>query len=55
MKQIGRFILALLRELSDENAYARYLAREGRPHSGEEWRKFSDRRLREKYGQPKCC
>ena len=55
MKQIGRLLLTLLKELSDENAYARYLAREGRTHSPEEWRKFSDRRLREKYGQAKCC
>lgn len=55
MKRIGRFIVDLLRELSDENAYARYLAREGRTHSACEWRKFYDRRLREKYSQPKCC
>lgn len=55
MRRIGRLLLELLRELADENAYARYLAREGRPHSPDAWRKFCDRRLREKYGQPKCC
>jgi len=55
MRRIGRFILALLRELSDENAYRRYLAMEGRAHSGAEWRKFSEQRFRAKYMRAKCC
>lgn len=46
-------IWGLLRELSDETAYKRYLA--GRPASGEEWRRFSDRRHRAKYAKAKCC
>jgi hypothetical protein len=53
MRRIGRLILALLRELADENAYERYLA--GRPPSGEEWRKFTDERHRAKYMRAKCC
>jgi hypothetical protein len=48
-------MLALLRELSDENAYQRYLAAEQREHSAEEWRKFSEARLHAKYFRPKCC
>lgn len=55
MRRFGRLILALLRELADENAYERYLAKEGRPHSRDEWRKFSDQRLRAKYMRAKCC
>ena len=55
MKRIGKLILALLRELADENAYQRYLAMEGRTHSGAEWRRFSERRLRAKYLRAKCC
>ena len=55
MKRIGRFILALLRELSDENAYRRYLAMEGRTHSGAVWRKFPEQRFRAKYMRAKCC
>src|SRR2546421_7555358 len=55
MRRIGRLILALLRELSDENAYRRYLAMEGRTHSGAEWRKFSEQRFRAKYMRAKCC
>ena len=55
MRRIGKLILALLRELSDQNAYQRYLAMEGREHSGAEWRKFSERRFRGKYMRAKCC
>lgn len=55
MKRIGRLILELLRELSDENAYARFLVSEGRAPSGEAWRQFSDQRLRAKYMRAKCC
>ena len=55
MKRLGRLILALLRELADENAYQRYLEKQGRVHSGEEWRKFADCRLRAKYSRAKCC
>jgi hypothetical protein len=55
MKRLGRLILALLRELADESAYERYLVTQGRSHSREEWRKFSDRRLQSKYARAKCC
>jgi len=50
-----RFVRRLLKELADENAYQRYLAVHGREHSAEEWRRFSDERLRARYGQVKCC
>jgi hypothetical protein len=55
MRRIGSLILALLRELSDENAYNRHLAAHGVSHSGEEWRRFSEERLRAKYSRAKCC
>ena len=55
MKRLGRLIMALLRELADENAYQRHLDVHGRVHSGEEWRRFSEERLREKYAGAKCC
>jgi hypothetical protein len=48
-------IVDLLREISDQNAYARYLAARGVAHSGEEWRRFSDDRFRTKYRKAKCC
>lgn len=48
-------LLALLRELADENAYRRHLDAHGREPSREEWRRFSDERLRAKYARAKCC
>ena len=50
-----KLVLGLARELSDENAYRRHLISKGRPHSGEEWRKFSEARLRDRYARAKCC
>jgi hypothetical protein len=55
VRQFGRLVLALLRELADENAYQRHLAAHGRPHSAGEWKRFSDERLRSRYVRPKCC
>lgn len=55
LREFGAVLLAVLRELSDENAYRRHLAAQGRAHSAEEWRKFCDQRLRDKYLRPKCC
>ena len=55
MKRFVRLLWALLRELADENAYQRHLDSHGRPHSPEEWRCFSDERLRAKYARAKCC
>lgn len=55
LRTFGSLMLALLRELADENAYQRYLAVERRDHSAEEWRKFCETRLCAKYCRPKCC
>lgn len=48
-------ILDLLREIGDQNAYARHLAVHGRTHSGAEWRRFCDERFAAKYRKAKCC
>jgi len=55
LRRFGELALALLRELADENAYRRHLERHGREHSGAEWRRFSEERLRAKYARAKCC
>jgi len=55
MRRLWSLLVALLRELADENAYRRHLAAHGRTHSGEEWRRFSERHLRAKYSRAKCC
>jgi hypothetical protein len=55
IRTFGRFVLALLREIGDENAYRRHLAAHGVTHSGAEWRRFSEERMRAKYARAKCC
>ena len=55
LRELGRLLAGLLRELSDESAYQRHLQRHSRSHSAEEWRRFSEARLRARYSQPKCC
>jgi hypothetical protein len=55
LRQVLAGIMELLREIADQNAYARHLAAHGVAHSGAEWRKFSDERFRQKYQQVKCC
>jgi len=55
VRRLGRVLLGILRELADESAYRRHLAAHGRAHSGEEWRRFSEERLRAKFTRPKCC
>lgn len=55
LRRIGRVVVGLLKELSDEGAYARHLARRRVAHSPAEWRAFCDRRLRAKYARAKCC
>jgi uncharacterized short protein YbdD (DUF466 family) len=55
MSRLIRFLLTLLRELADENAYQRHLRTHHRDPSPEEWRRFCDERLRAKYARAKCC
>jgi hypothetical protein len=54
-RKIASGVLDLLREIGDENAYARHLCLHGATHSAAEWRKFSDERFRAKYQRAKCC
>jgi hypothetical protein len=55
LKRFARLVMALLRELGDENAYRRHLAAHGRAPSPAEWRRFSDQRLHARFIRPKCC
>ncbi|MGD0499750.1 MAG: hypothetical protein ABSC23_15080 [Bryobacteraceae bacterium] len=55
LRQIGKLLAALLRELADESAYQRHLQTHGLQKSPEEWRSFSDERLRARFSRPKCC
>jgi len=55
MRRLFRFVLDLLRELGDENAYRRHLEWHHREHSPAEWRRFSEERMRARYARAKCC
>ena len=55
LKRLGRILLGILKEIGDENAYARHLAAHGAVHSKEEWRRFSEARMKSKYMKAKCC
>jgi hypothetical protein len=55
LKKLLDIFWGILREISDESAYQRHLAAHGRAHSGVEWRRFSEERLRQKYQRARCC
>jgi hypothetical protein len=55
VRRLTSLLWGLLRELADENAYGRYLAVNGLAPSAEEWRRFSEQRLRAKFTRAKCC
>ena len=58
MVRIRRFwsiLMGILREISDESAYQRHLDRHRCEHSGQEYRRFAECRLRQKYQRAKCC
>ena len=55
VKRFFQLLLALLREIGDENAYHRHLAAHGLEHSGPEWRRFCDERWLAASKRAKCC
>ena len=55
LRSFRRLVWGLLRELSGETAYQRHLSLHRAQSSSEEWRRFSEERLRSKYTRPKCC
>ena len=55
LRSLGQLVWRLLRELSDETAYQRHLSVHRVRSSPEEWRRFSEERLRAKYTRPRCC
>ena len=55
LRSLAQLLWRLLRELSDETAYQRHLSLHRAQSSPEEWRRFSEERLRPKYTRPRCC
>ena len=54
LRQAGRTLLAMLREIFDESAYQRFLQRTGEPSSRASYREF----LRQRFAgrpRPRCC
>ena len=54
-RQLWRIVNEILREIADQNAYERHLKARGVAHSAEEWRRFSDHHLGQRFKTPKCC
>jgi hypothetical protein len=50
-----RIVWGLLKELSDEAAYARHLLAHDRKASKDEWRRFSLARQTARFVRPRCC
>jgi hypothetical protein len=55
VKTFARTLLAVLREIGDENAYQRYLTLHHLLPSRTSWRTFSEERQGAKFRKPKCC
>ena len=55
LSELWRILKGLALELSDQSAYQRHLVAHGAVHSAEEWRRFSDARMKRKYSNAKCC
>lgn len=55
LRAVLAIVRGILKELADESAYERHLSAHGVEASAEEWRRFSDERLRAKYARAKCC
>ncbi len=55
MRRFWRLLWDVLREISDERAYALHLARHGVQHSPEEWRRFCDEHWPKASRRAGCC
>ena len=55
LRAAGRLLLETLREIFDENAYLRYLAREGAVPSRESYAAFLRENETARARRPRCC
>lgn len=55
MRKFFALLLAILREISDEAPYQRFLRDNNLRHSAQQWRRFTDCRLKAKYARARCC
>ena len=50
-----RIVVAVMDEISDQNAYRRHLAAHGTVHSPDEWRRFQDEHAAANSRRARCC
>ena len=50
-----RIVVAVVDEISDQNAYRRHLAAHGTVHSPDEWRRFQDEHASANSRRPRRC
>jgi hypothetical protein len=55
LRHVAGIVLGILREIADQNAYARHLKHCGAVHSPSEWKRFTEHRFKMKYSQGRCC
>ena len=55
LQRVGDILLSALREIFDESAYARFLAREQRASSPEAYASFWKEQETARARRPKCC
>lgn len=53
--KVAQVISGVVAELSDQNAYHRYLLAHGTAHSPAEWRRFQDEHAAAHSRQGRCC
>jgi hypothetical protein len=55
LRKLVRILSGVVAELSDQNAYRRYLAAHGVSHSPGQWRRFQDEHGQATARRPRCC
>jgi hypothetical protein len=55
IKRFAQLALAALREIFDESAYSRFLAREGAQNSREKYEQFLRENETARLKKPRCC
>lgn len=55
MRNAAALLVCILREIFDENSYARFLARSDRPSSAEAYAEFVHQEAHLRERRPRCC
>ena len=55
MRTLLHILRGIVREITDQSAYERYLSSHGCAHSAESWRAFCDHHWEHKSRRGRCC